>query len=539
MKNLASRLFVALCCCLPVAAGCALLPYAGIEMDEALFAVPYYEPTDHAFRLRLFHHDFPLMIMTYIGTLKTLLYWPFVALFGSHFPAHPLYAVWLTRLPMVLAAGLTIFVFFHLAERCAGRWTAGIAALLLASDPTFILTDTFDWGPVALEHLLLVTGCFFLVKYVQDRILGDLPVGFFFLGLALWNKAVFVWALAGLVCASLAVFHRELLKLATRRLLLTAATGFLIGALPFAIYNGHRRGETFRTSAHLQPLAAPAKFIEFRFALNGSGLFGFMVSDESPQNPKQPASRVGRAAVFLHERFGEHRFGLMEYAVALGLLAFPLWWGSRTARFCIVFTTVAWLWMASTQGAGASVHHTVLLWPFPQLFVAVVASSIRWKWVGGSIALLLAAANLLVVNQYIFQFERNGAEGAFTDAIYKLSAAIPENPNQTIYVLDWGIQFPLDLLHNGHLHMRSAHEPFMTGAPSEADKSIVTGELADSGALYLAHVDQRENFTGVHQRFRQAAASYGCQEDAVQTIPDSKGHPVFEMFKMACQTGVW
>src|SRR3984957_16304371 len=186
-------------------------------MDEALFAGPYYQPAAREFRLRLFHHDLPLMVMTYIGTLKPLLYWPLIAIFRSGFEAHPLRAAWVLRLPTVLAGGLTVFLFFYLAKRSAGRRTAAVAALLLASDPAFLLTNTFDWGPVALEHLLLVTACFFLVKYAQDSIRRDLLLGFIFLGLALWNKAVFVWALAGLICATLSVFCRELSKMISRR----------------------------------------------------------------------------------------------------------------------------------------------------------------------------------------------------------------------------------------------------------------------------------------------------------------------------------
>ncbi len=46
---------------------------------------------------------------------------------------------------------------------------------------------------------------------------GISRLGFFFLGLALWNKAVFVWALAGLICAAVSVFRRELSKMITRR----------------------------------------------------------------------------------------------------------------------------------------------------------------------------------------------------------------------------------------------------------------------------------------------------------------------------------
>ena len=536
VKNLASRLSLGFSCCLTILAGCALIPYAGIQMDEALFAGPYYQSVPREFRVRLFHHDIPVMVMTYIGTLKTLLFWPIFAIFRSGFEAHPLHAAWVLRLSAILIGALTVFIFFYLAERAAGRRTAVIAAILLASDPTFLLTNTFDWGPVALEHVLLVTACFFLVKYAQDGAERDLPLGFFFLGLALWNKAVFVWALAGLICAVVSVFGRELSKMITRRHFGLAAAGFLIGSLPFVIYNGHRRAETFRSSAHLEPRGAPAKFIHVRNALGGNGLFGYMVSEENTDNPKPPVSLRGRAAVFIRDHLGEHRTGGMEYAAALALLAVPLWWRSRAARFSLVFCAVAWFFMASTRDAGASIHHTVLLWPFPQLFVAVSISSIRWKWLVASISILLVAMNLLVLNQYVAQFERNGADGPFTDAIYPLSATLSEVPGQTIYVLDWGIQFPLNILHDGRLHMTSGHDPFLTDTPSEWGKGAASRMFRDRAGLFIAHVEKRENFTGVRKRFDQAASAAGCHEESLETIPDSNGRPVFEVFKIACET---
>ena len=534
VKNLASRLSLGFSCCLIILTGWALIPYAGLQMDEALFAGPYYQTVQREFRIRLLHHNIPLMVMTYIGTLKTLIYWPLIAIFRSGFEAYPLRAAWVFRLPTVLAGALTVWFFFYLAERSAGRRTAVIAALLLASDSTFLLTNTFDWGPVALEHLLLVTGCFFLVRYAQNRQSWDLPLGFFFLGLALWNKAVFVWALAGLICAAVSVFWRELSKMMPRRQLTVAAAGFLIGSLPFVIYNGHRRGETFRNNAHLEPRTAPAKFIHLRGALGGQGLLGYLVSEEFADNPKAPVSLRGRTAVFIRNHLGEHRSGGMEYAAFVALLAVPLWWRSRAARFCLVFCAVAWIFMASTHDAGASIHHTVLLWPFPQLFVAVAISSIRWNWLAASIALLLTGMNLLVVNQYILQFERNGAAGSFTDAIYPLSASLSDIPGQTIYVLDWGIQFPLNVLHDGRLHMNGANEPFMTDTPSDWGKGAASRMLADRSSLFIAHTEGREIFDGVRKRFDLSASAAGCHEDSLRSVPDSNGRPVFEVFKIAC-----
>jgi hypothetical protein len=50
-----------------------LIPYAGIQDDEALFASPLYYPLGRELQLRAFHHDVPLMMMSYLGTFKTLL----------------------------------------------------------------------------------------------------------------------------------------------------------------------------------------------------------------------------------------------------------------------------------------------------------------------------------------------------------------------------------------------------------------------------------------------------------------------------------
>src|SRR5947209_1779819 len=56
-------------CALFILAGLAFVPYAGIQSDEALFTAPLYAPFPREFRARLFHHDVPLMLMSYVGTL--------------------------------------------------------------------------------------------------------------------------------------------------------------------------------------------------------------------------------------------------------------------------------------------------------------------------------------------------------------------------------------------------------------------------------------------------------------------------------------
>ncbi len=42
------------------------IPYAGIEEDESLFAIPVYRPVVTEFWIRLFGHGVPLMLMSYL-----------------------------------------------------------------------------------------------------------------------------------------------------------------------------------------------------------------------------------------------------------------------------------------------------------------------------------------------------------------------------------------------------------------------------------------------------------------------------------------
>ena len=112
-----------------------------------------------------------------------------------------------------------------------------------------------------------------------------------------------------------------------------------------------------------------------------------------------------------------------------GCSPFPGGGASRAARFSLVFLVVAWVSMAFTRGAGGSVHHAILLWPFPHMFIAAVFG--RRSSVALAAGLVLVLFNLLVVNQYAYQFERNGAAGNFTDAINTLSDALIDSPRES------------------------------------------------------------------------------------------------------------
>jgi len=523
-------------CALFVGLGLSFIPHVGIQNDEAIFAGPLYQPVFNEFRIRIFHHNIALMIMSYLGTLKTLLYWPIFKIFRPN--AYSL------RLPTVLAGALTIWILYQLTLKIAGVRAAVIAVCLLATDPVFLLTNTFDWGPVALDHLLLVTACFFLVRFGQFHFgqvreatgvtthgRRDLALGFFALGLAMWNKAIFVWALSGLVVATVAVCWPEVRRALTRRNLAVASAAFLVGAMPLVIYNLHRRNATFGSNAHFEtPAHLNQKVMQIRMALDGSPLFGFIVSDDST-HPKAPSSNQERASSWVHDRLGDRRQNGMVYALGVLVLAVPLWWPVRAARFSLVFMAVAWTAMAVTRDAGTGTHHAVLIWPFPQIFVAATLGSLRWRPLAMAAAMVLVAMNLLVINQYFLQLGRNGAAANFTDALTPLSDALRGTAGRTIYTTDWGIFDTLVLLNQGHLRLRTANEPFMTDSPTESEMDMRQELFSESEALFVDHVQEREEWVGVRDRVERAAHASGFRKDVIQVISDSNGRPVFEIFR--------
>jgi Dolichyl-phosphate-mannose-protein mannosyltransferase len=514
-------------CTLFILLGVLIIPYAGIQADEALFSAPLFPYVPPGISLPLVPNQVPLMVMTYIGSLKTVLYWPIFRALGT--------GVWTLRFPVVLLGAVTIFIFFTLARDSVGAQAAATGSLLLATDPVFLLTDTFDWGPVALEHALLVTGCYLVYRFARDTNsrsrLWTLAGGFLCWGLALWNKAIFIWALTGLFAGGVLVFWPEIKRCLTPRTAVIAAGAFLCGALPLIVYNFSHSSATVTENARLDPRSVPGKWIQIERAANGTSLFNYMVGENWWPNPKRPRSVPGQVAGWISEHLGEHRRTGFYYALGILLLAAPWWWKYRSARFSLVFLAVTWLMMALTRDAGGSAHHVILLWPFPILFASVALASLPWRRLAWMAAAILIMMNLLVVNQYVAQFDRDGPGEPFTDALNPLSAALDNYADRDLYVIDWGMYENLNLLHQGRLKLRFWTGPLSTDSPSPDQLGEIRDVLQDRGGLILDHIPEHEVFPNVGARLDRAARSMSYHRESVAEFSDSNGRPMFEIHR--------
>lgn len=421
---------------------------AGLHTDEALFAAPLFREWK-LFSVRVFNADIPLMNLPYLGALKTWLYVPLLWLFGP--------TTVVIRIPAILAGAATIVLLWRLLVYIHSQRSALIGCLLLASDTCYLLTTVFDWGPVVIQRLLLVVVMILAVRWFRQGGPISLVAGAFCCGLGVWDKAVFSWTLMGLFAGFIVTGHRRLRSMSYRDVLL-AISAFCVGSAPLLYYNLANSGFPTMTKSPIHiDMNGPKHFYYkatvFWETLDGSALLGYLPNEDNADNPHGAATFGEKLTFTVRDLVGDHRRSQMPWLV-LGCIALLPWTVKGTARKPIVATItaclVAWTCMAFAGGGGAA-HHTSLLWPLPQMLVALTIADLMGRCaVANRLASLVVALavsdNLLLTNQYLYQFIRNGPSPTWSDAIDLLAQDKMLKSASRVVLPDWGITDSLCVL---------------------------------------------------------------------------------------------
>jgi len=461
------------------------------------------------------------MLLTYLGALKSWLYFPILTLLS------PSYLT--VRLPVLIIGSLTVWIFIWLLRRTSGQTAGWVGGVLLATDTMFLFTTCFDWGPVALQHFLALAGLALVFKFASEANRWALWLGFFCFGLALWDKALFLWLFSGLMVATIMLFPRELWSRCTLRNVGVAAAGLCLGALPLLAYNAASNLATFRSNSSFDLAQLPSRLHALRITWDGQILWGYMVhAPWSPGAPREAGSALAQISSTIHSAAGFRYHNELEPALWIALALVPLLWltpARRTLLFCLIAVTVAWIEMAITKDAGLGAHHVVLLWPLPHWFIAVAfVEASRWKLLeyrrAGAIALaagviFLAGENLLLTNEYFYQLARYGSLGSWNDAIYQLSEEAGRIRSTPLVVDDWGIANALEVLRGGSVSLVAAQE---------------WDHARWAEDVWIGHTPEFQVRGGGTERIAEAARSTGYEKQIIKTVPDRNGHPVFEIF---------
>ena len=223
--------------------GLLILPIPGFQYDEVMFINALWHPQQALFSIHFHHYELPAMLMSYLGAVKSWLYLPILTVTGS--------SVWAVRLPMLLLAAVTILLAGRLLRRIQGRTAAMAVIVLLSTDVVFLVTSVFDWGPVVLQNFLLVTALLCALRWFdsgRDRyafLLGLL------LGLGLWNKALFLWNLSGLMIGVAVLAFPTLRRVWRWKAAGLLLAGLCLGCFPLLECNAKTSGSTFGDNTRL------------------------------------------------------------------------------------------------------------------------------------------------------------------------------------------------------------------------------------------------------------------------------------------------
>jgi 4-amino-4-deoxy-L-arabinose transferase-like glycosyltransferase len=509
-------------------AGQAFIPRLGVQDDEAFFGNAFLQPRTGV-AIQIGHSRLPIMLMSYLGTLKAWVYRPIFSVFGT--------SIWSLREPVLVAGVASIWIFYLLLRRIAGARAAVIGCGLLAVDSMYLLTVCFDWGPVALQHLLLLGGLLLLLRFYHHGAWCPLAGGSFLLGLAMWDKALAVCMLGGIAVAGLAVLSAQIWRVTAFRRVAISVLFFVLGALPLIVYNARNHLATFRGQTY-SAREIPIKATMLMKTARGVGLFGWLVNDDGhTPEPHAPHTALERASLALSAAAKHPRENLLPYAFVLALLLTPLCRGGelRAILFALIVMTVQWMQMALTVGAGTGVHHTILLWPFPLVVIAVsfASASRRLGRAGlpvaaGILAVMLASGGLQM-NEYYRLAWRNGGGRNWSDAVFRLSDYMKGVHARQIFCVDWSIIDGLRLLHHGRLPLYIVFDtvPPDGGSP---DMRRIREAVSQPDRVFIAHVPGAENFEGSNARLVKAARNAGYSPETLALISDSYGRPVYEVY---------
>ncbi len=486
----------------------------GVEVDEALIANGIYARGLPLYSWKTGATTIPVMILSYLGALKT---WIYLAIFSIWEPD----AISL-RLPMMLTGVATLCLFFALLHRIAGRTAAYVGTALLATDPSFVLNEAIDFGPVALHHFLKMAALTAIVLWHQSRRGTWLAIGFFCLGLALWDKALFAWTLAGLGVAALAVYPHEIVASLKPRFIAIALVAFSLGAAPLIAYNIEHPLNTLRANTRISSENSIVKLWILHRTLTGTTMFGFFTADTPGPKKIDPQRGEQRLALAVAS-IAPFKANLDEYAAGLAILAIPLLWRTPVRRpmvFALIALVVTWLLMFATTGAGTSAHHVLLLWPFHLVIIALAASQLRPRLAIAAVAVVLCASNLAVMNQYYTALILNGTSVRWTDAFPELIRTLEKADAAHVYTADWGITETVNLLTEGRVPVAGLDE-----------SSISPTLFLQSNSLFVAHGTPYLQTPKTMAALTDAARSYAFQKEPVTTIYDRNGRGIFEVFR--------
>ena len=411
----------------------------GLYMDEVNFVDAALGGFPHQTYVRQSVDGFPVLIIPYIGVVKSALFVPIFSIWGVSVPT--------IRIPAIALSAATLVVAYFMGREVIGRWSA-ILVVLMGTCPTFIFMSKVDWGPIVVAMFVTVSLLLAFYRYLNTGRIAWLWTVFALSLIGIFDKQNFVWLVIAVGVGGAVVYRPRLWQLARGR---PAATGvavaaFLLALLVFlvtlVIPNLSLQG-----SSSLQD---PLPHLAFTWALFERTLgYSEVINFFTGQNLVQQPAWMDFQWVFVLAALG-----VLALRRRRGALPDQAVWPAKAAVFFLVVFVVMIVEVAATRQAMYA-HHVIELMPYPVLIllcslVAVIRSGSSFRTlismitvVGLSLMLVAQAAS---TTQYVSLMQNpSRLAHRFSPDVYRDAAFINANIRNVDEVVSagWGPGAPL------------------------------------------------------------------------------------------------
>jgi hypothetical protein len=482
----------------------------GLEYDETLFVNAATLRIPHNFLMSSWH-GIPLMVFQYIGALKSWLYTPVFAMFGTSAAT--------IRLPAVVIVCAGLLVLYPAVRDLVNRPVAILSVVALCFDNSIFWLTRDDVGPSAIELFLKCAALFCIARFARARGLRWLLLLLAALVLGVFNKLNFIWTVNAAAAASVivAIRFRESLQ-ANWRL----AAAWVAGL--FVIYAGF-----------------------------GLYYFGNHIGSLVPGPPGsviQPWSlfRTGTLAILAGTWFYDYIYGQLATPTVLIVIVVGLFTAGtvasiamrRTRSFAVAVIAVATLLIeiqiVFTVQATAGWHY-ISIYPFATIVMAygvyAIARLLLERQRSVYIAIVCVGACLLAYDglqmaKYLRALAVREPVYPWTDAIYKLSDDLQRSSHATILTTDWGISNDLFALHPSRHYVELAFA-LAPAAPTDASMVQLRSAVAaiHGPKLFVTHAAGKLAYPYSTANLFKAI---GPHLHLAETVPGLDGKPVFQVY---------
>ncbi|MCW1968840.1 MAG: glycosyltransferase family 39 protein [Anaerolineae bacterium] len=414
----------------------------GLEYDETLFINAALlgpgEELEFIYK-RIF--GMPVLVMRYIGALKSYFYLPIFTIFGV--------SVTTIRLPMIILSAASILINYAIMKQVLNHWWALGLTALIATDPLLMFNSKLDYGPVSMMIFLKSASLLYLLKFTQDLSKKSFLLFITFCLFGIYDKLNFVWYVLAIIPATMLVYYDRFITLAKPHLKLFIF--FAVLAIIFGFVFGFVFVLPIFKMRELNHQIIVGTITSYIWAIDATNLYGFTINGGMSNETVR------------------YMFFLSLSVIILGFLLIIPFKGFRkditeqkkTIKFILMIITASLLILFQISITEASIggqNHFLILYPF-HFFVIVgagwllktffdflIKSSPRaklLKTIGFIIILSLFACqisgNWHGVSQYHAAFQDNNSfKLVWNPAIYQLAETAQKINPDRIISSNWG-----------------------------------------------------------------------------------------------------